>query len=143
MKLPKYVNSVRRFTSAPIAATTSAARKAAAANARRNRLRATAPRYAALRTSSCALGRIDTAEAIGVLFKKRPGHADPASFVPIDRSGRLLLTQRIDELDQLDSTVPVLGGRRVETFLLAVGQAVERRLLLGRRLREPVVVCPL
>src|SRR5438445_11650561 len=91
---------------------------------------------------------MDTADVIeafgpGPGSKKRPGHADPASFVSTDRSGRLLLAKIVHELDQLDSTIPVLGGRRVEPFLLTVGQAVERGLVLGRRFGERLGNCRL
>src|SRR5262245_8105419 len=67
---------------------------------------------------------------------KKAGSHGPGQFALASRSGRLLLAKVIHELDQLDRGVPVLGRGRVEALLLAVGQAVERSLVLGRGFRE-------
>src|ERR1700754_493473 len=64
MKFPKYVKKVRRFTSAPMAAITNAAKNTAVAAVRRRRLRAIALRYASFKTASCWLGRMGTATVI-------------------------------------------------------------------------------
>src|SRR5258707_15019956 len=56
--------------------------------------------------------------------------------LPDLRSGRLLLAKIVDKLDQVDGRIPILGRRRMETLLLAVGQPVESGLVLGRRFRE-------
>src|SRR3981081_178107 len=52
------------------------------------------------------------------------------------RSGCLLLAQIVDELDQIDRRVPILGGSGMETLPLTVGQTVESGLVLGGRLKE-------
>src|SRR3981189_3573549 len=56
--------------------------------------------------------------------------------LPDLRSGRLLLAKIVDELDQVDGRIPILGRRRMEALLLAVGQPVESGLVPGRRLNE-------
>src|SRR3954470_12135736 len=68
--------------------------------------------------------------------RERAGSIEPAPVASSRNSGRLLLTQRIDELDQLDRAIPILGGRGMETLLLAVLEAIESRLVLDRRVEE-------
>src|SRR5262245_3658373 len=75
-------------------------------------------------------------DADGKLNRTRPDHTDPAQFAFAKRSGRLFLAKVIHELDQLDRAVPVLGRGRMEALLLAVGQTVERSLVLDRRFGE-------
>src|SRR3954469_5175299 len=60
------------------------------------------------------------------------------SLSPRPRSGRFLLAQTVDELDQLDGRLPVLVGGGMEAFLLTVRQLVEGSLVLGRRFDESV-----
>src|SRR3954454_696702 len=68
--------------------------------------------------------------------RERAGSIDPAPVASSRNSGRLLLTQCIDELDQLDRAIPILGGRGMKTLLLAVLEAIEGCLVLGRRVEE-------
>src|SRR3981189_2337813 len=57
-------------------------------------------------------------------------------LLPDLRSGRLLLAKIVDELDQVDGRIPILGRRRIEALLLAIGQPVEGGLVRGRGFRE-------
>src|SRR5262249_12954531 len=54
-------------------------------------------------------------------------------------SAPLLLPHVVDVLYHLDGFLVVLMGNRDEFLVLAVGQPVERRLVLGRRLGESLV----
>src|ERR1700752_2001305 len=69
-------------------------------------------------------------------YEKRAGRCRPALLPGPDGSGRLLLAQRVDELDQLDGAIPILGRGGMEALLLTVGEAVERSLVLGWRVGE-------
>src|SRR5882762_9888436 len=63
-------------------------------------------------------------------------HVHPATPVFADRSGRLLLTQSIHELDQFDGAIPVLGRGGIEALLLAIREAIERGLVVCWRVEE-------
>src|SRR5579871_4760924 len=84
----------------------------------RRRLR-TAASYDASSGRSWASGRWTTGEV-----------------TPIRRVSALLLAQGVDELDQLDHALVVLGVGRDELLVLAVRQLVEGGLVLGRRFLE-------
>src|SRR3954451_24172534 len=74
-------------------------------------------------------------DRLNLCATKKAGPHGPGLQNKHHRSG-CLLAEAVDELDELDRAVPILGRGVMEALLLAVRQAVIGSLVLGRRVEE-------